>query len=334
MPSSQSRTHTINAIVPAVFTQDLEVQDQDMRGLYEKAKRDQWNASQDIDWSQEVNPDRGILPDGLIDIYGTKYWDKLSPAQRNELNRHFSAWRISQLMYGEEFAMLICSQLVNIVPGIDAKFFMSTQVVDEARHSEVLTRYLFEKVGVTYPLTYSLRTLFDQILTLPQWYFKTVGTQLVAETLAVSLFRMLEQHSQDPLISSICRRILADESRHMGFGMLSLPLQVTELSEHERREVEDFACEAAAGLLGGQFPREAYEAVGFGTAEIEDIKQMRHEVAKKNEYVFFRKFFKKDFHGSLWNNMSRVGLLSQRAIEKLATMGVTAPQPTQQSAAA
>jgi hypothetical protein len=142
---------------------------------------------------------------------------------------------------------------------------------------------------------------------------------------------MLEQHSQDPLISSICKRILADESRHMGFGMLSLPDQVVELSEQERREVEDFACEAAAGLLGGQFPHEAYEAVGFTKAEIEDIKKMRHEIAQKNEYVFFRKFFKKDFHASLWNNLARVGLMSERAVERLGALGITAPQ---QSAAA
>jgi hypothetical protein len=331
MAHLQPHISTINATVPAVFTHDLSIKDQDMRGLYEKAKRDQWNASHDIDWKTELDPDRGILPDGLIDIYGTKYWERLSPAQRVDLNRHFSAWRISQLMYGEEFAMLVCSQLVNILPDIDSKFFMATQVVDEARHSEVLTRYLHDKIGVTYPLTASLRNLFTRILEMPQWYLKTVGTQLVAETLAVSLFRMLEQHSQDSLISSICKRILADESRHMGFGMLSLPDQVSELSERERREVEDFACEAAAGLLGGQFPREAYEAVGFSNAEIEDIKKMRHEVAQKNEYVFFRKFFKKDFHASLWNNLARVGLMSERAVERLGAMGINAPQ---QSAAA
>ncbi len=99
MAHAQPHTSTITATVPAVFTHDLEVRDQDMRGLYEKAKRDQWNASRDINWSQEIDPDRGILPDGLIDIYGTKYWERLSVAQRNELNRHFSAWRISQLMY-------------------------------------------------------------------------------------------------------------------------------------------------------------------------------------------------------------------------------------------
>src|SRR5262249_26056167 len=121
MAPLQPCTHTITATVPAVFTHDLEVKDQDMRGLYEKAKRDQWNASRDTGWPKELRPDGGILPEGLIDIYATKYGDPPTPAQRTQLNRHFSAWRISQLMYGEEFAMLVCSQLVNIVPNIDAK---------------------------------------------------------------------------------------------------------------------------------------------------------------------------------------------------------------------
>lgn len=322
----QPQTTTLLATVPAVFDNNLAVRDQEMRSLYEKAKRDQWNASTDINWERDYNPENGILPEGLIDIYGTKYWERMSRAEQIELNRHFSAWRISQLMYGEQFAMLVCSQLVNILPTIDSKFFMCTQVVDEARHSEVLSRYLHDKVGVTYPLTSSLKNLFDRILEMPQWYLKTVGTQLVAETLAVSLFRMFEQHSPDALISSICKRILADESRHMGFGMLSLPEQMTELSEKERSEVEDFACDAAAGLLGGQFPHEAYEAVGFSKAEIDDIKKMRYEIAKKNEYVFFRKYFKKDFHSSLWNNMDRCGLMSDRAVSKLGSMGIAAPQ--------
>src|SRR5262245_24090922 len=127
----QAQDHTILAIVPAVFDNNFQTRAQDMRNLYEKAKRDQWNASVDISWEHDFNPEKGILPEGLIDIYGTKYWERMSNAERLELNRHFSAWRISQLMYGEQFAMLICSQLVNILPTIDSKFFMATQVVDE-----------------------------------------------------------------------------------------------------------------------------------------------------------------------------------------------------------
>ena len=212
MQQLPSHAHEVPANGPAVVTQFLDVETPEMRSLYEKAKRDQWNASSDIDWDSGLAPDCGILPDGLIDIYGTPYWERMSAAERLQLNRHFSAWRISQLMYGEQFALMVCGQIANAVPGIDAKFFMATQVMDEARHSEVLARYLYEKVGVTYPLTSNLSDMFDRVLETPLWYLKTVGTQLVAETLAVSLFRMLADHSPDPLISQICRRILADES--------------------------------------------------------------------------------------------------------------------------
>ncbi len=326
MARPQDDSHTITATETAVFVHTFDVKDQDMRNLYEKAKRDQWNASQDIDWSQQLDPDQALLPEGLIDIYGTPYWNRLSRKQQLELNRHFSAWRLSQVMYGEQGALLICSQLANGVPGIDAKFFMATQVMDEARHAEVLARYLHEKVGLEYPAAANLRRLFDLLLETPQWYLKTVGTQLVAETLAVSLFRMLVEYSPDPLIREICKRILADESRHMGFGMLSLPEQVAELSEHERQEVEDFACEALVLSMQGQFPREAYEAVGFNQTEIADIQRLRHDLAQRKEHLLFRKYFRRDFHSSLWNNLSRVGLLSERTVEKLATLGINPPQ--------
>lgn len=330
MARAQDDNHSVAANAPVIFTHIFEAQDQDMRGLYEKAKRDQWNASRDIDWSQELDPDQGLLPEGLIDIYGTPYWDRLSRKQQLELNRHFSAWRLSQVMYGEQGALLICSQLANGVPDIDAKFFMATQVMDEARHVEVIARYLHEKVGIEYPVATNLRRLFDLLLETPQWYFKTVGTQLVAETLAVALFRMLAEHSPDPLIREICKRILSDESRHMGFGMLSLPEQVTELSERERQEVEDFACEALVLSMQGQFPQEAYEAVGFTRAEIEDIKQLRHSLSQRGEHLLFRKYFRRDFHSSLWNNLARVGLLGERAVAKLAALGINPPQQHKQ----
>jgi len=72
--------------------------------------------------------------------------------------------------------------------------------------------------------------------------------------------------------------------------------------------------------------------VGFSRAEVEDIRTLRHEVAKKNEYEFFRKFFKKDFHAALWSNMTRVGLLNPRTIDRLATLGIRAPEPVQNAA--
>ena len=62
----------------------------------------------------------------------------MSEADRVELNRRITRWRLSTLVQGEHGAMLLCSQLVDNVQGQDAKLFQATQVVDEARHNEVL----------------------------------------------------------------------------------------------------------------------------------------------------------------------------------------------------
>src|ERR1700681_2776279 len=78
----------------------------DLRGLYEKAKRDQWNASRDIAWDAPEPDDGRTLADELVDIYGSPIWAKLSEKERVELNRRITAWRLSVLVYGEQGALL------------------------------------------------------------------------------------------------------------------------------------------------------------------------------------------------------------------------------------
>ncbi len=298
----------------------------DLRSLYEKAKRDQWNAARDIDWSQPVDLGRGIFANELIDGHGTDVINRLDSKRLAELNVQFSCWRLSQLLHGEEGAMLACSQLVDMVPGNDAKFFQATQVVDEARHTEVLSRYLMEKCdGRIYPLTKNVRALFEYILGHGKWFVKTVGLQLIAETFAVALFRMLSETAIDPLLRSICKRILADESRHMGFSVLSLPDAIKSLSPSDMRELEEFTREAIHLVLSGQFPQEAYEAVGMNSNEIEEIKRARKEMARGSGSVdaaYFRKLFRREMHQTIVTNMQKVGLLNERTSGFLRDIGI------------
>src|SRR5229473_1939629 len=286
MPS-KSIADRIPTSFDTCFQRSYAVEAPDMRRLYENAKRDQWNASKDIDWTTDVDPERGIFADELIDGHGTPTLDRLDPKTFQQLNIEFSCWRLSQLLHGEEGAMLACSQLVDMVPGNDAKFFQATQVVDEARHAEVLSRYLLDKCGgKIYPMTGNIKKLFDYILGNGKWFIKTVGLQLLAETFAVSLFRMLMETAKDPMLREICRRILADESRHMGFSVLSLPDEIRSLSSSDLRELEDFVHEALTLLLSGQFPREAYEAVGLNAAEITTIYHARKEIARGSDFAY------------------------------------------------
>jgi P-aminobenzoate N-oxygenase AurF len=320
---STATQHSIESQFETLFQRDYEVQAPDMRRLYENAKRDQWNVSKDIDWSQPVELEKGIFADGLVDGYRSPIWDKLDPKQQRELNLEFSCWRLSQLLHGEEGAMLACSQLVDMVPTNDAKFFQSTQVVDEARHTEVLSRYLLEKCGGrVYPMSRNIKLLFDFLLGQGKWFIKTAGLQLIAETFAVGLFRMLAETSIDPLLRNICKRILADESRHMGFSVLGLPDMIASLSPSDMAELEDFTAEACRLVLRGQFARDAFEKVGFSESEIKQIEQTRVAQAKANDYTLFRQVFRREMYTQVVANLKKVGLMTAHMAENLAKIGI------------
>jgi hypothetical protein len=210
------------------------------------------------------------------------------------------------------------------VVGQDAKLFQATQVVDEARHNEVLHRYVTLRLdGETYPLAGNVREIFDTLLGTSAWYLKTIGLQLVAETFAVSLFRMLAESSKDAILRQVCRRILQDEARHMGFGMLSLPAVVAEASSAERREMEDFAVWALNRTLRGIFPLAAYEDMGFDRADIEEIKLLRRERAAGGDETAFRKYFRRDLHAGLVRNLRKVGVLTPRIEPDIASLGIS-----------
>ena len=313
----------ISTNLETVFQRSYACDAPDLRRLYENAKRDQWNAARDIDWTAPVDYEAGIFADELIDGYGTEALARLARKDLARLNLEFSSWRLSQLLHGEEGAMLACSQLVDMVPSNDAKFFQATQVVDEARHAEVLSRYLLEKCGGRiYPITGNIKTLFDYILGHGKWFVKTVGLQLLAETFAVALFRMLAETAKDPLLREICKRILADESRHMGFSVLSLPEAIASLNAGDMRELEEFTREAIQLVLTGQFPAEAYEAVGMSAAEIAAVKRARKEVARGRDYAMFRKLFKREMHTTVVTNLRKVGLLNERTSAMLREIGI------------
>jgi len=144
-------------------------QKEELRRLYEKSKREQWNASEVLDWSLSVDPEAENFPDEQIPIYGTHIWEKLGKKDVRKLRAEQMAWTLSQFMHGEQGALLATSQIVDAVPSLDAKFYAAQQVADEARHVEVYARYLGEKLQKEYPCNPHLKSLLDAILTDARW---------------------------------------------------------------------------------------------------------------------------------------------------------------------
>ena len=112
--------------------------------LYEKAKREQWNGTTQLAWDTDVDPEGEIIPRKAGHTRSHGYAPLREAEQAKEKRRTSAhaqiALQLSQFLHGEQGAMIVASQLVGGVPWLDAKYYASTQTMDEARHVEVFSQ--------------------------------------------------------------------------------------------------------------------------------------------------------------------------------------------------
>jgi hypothetical protein len=270
--------------------------------LYENAKRDQWNSTDRLDWSIDVDPEKGLVPDAGIGIYGTPIWERLDEKQIQHLRKEAITWQLSQFLHGEQGALLATAQIVDSVPWFEGKQYGATQVMDEARHVEVYRRYLLEKLGHEYPVNDQLKSLLDQILVDSRWDMKFLGMQIIVEGLALAAFGVIRDTATCPLLRDLTAAVMEDESRHVAFGVLSLREFYEDLSEAERTEREEFVYEACVLMRDRISNREVWEAVGLDPEEcIEEAD--KSELSKNFRYRLFSKIVP---------NVKSLGLLSEK----------------------
>ena len=148
--------------------------------LYEKLKAYQWNASTAIDWSRPIQNYSEESYDAVKSMYSREDYDRLRAKER--------AFTFAQLFLGEQAALAVCAQLMNMVPEIETKFCLAGQIIDEARHVEVFGRYL-EKLDVDAPFNPPLEELVHRLLDSDHYGEKIVGMQIFLEGVAVGLFQ-------------------------------------------------------------------------------------------------------------------------------------------------
>ncbi|HEX6238431.1 MAG TPA: diiron oxygenase, partial [Acidimicrobiales bacterium] len=151
---------------------------------------------------------------------------------------------------------------------IDAKYYASTQVMDEARHVEVFAKYLDEKLEGHYPINAHLRMLLDDIIADSRWDMTYLGMQIMVEGLALAAFGFMQQMTPDPLLKQLLRYVMSDEARHVAFGVLSLKEYYAELSTPELRERQEFAFEAAVRMRDRFLQQEVWERMGIDPKEM------------------------------------------------------------------
>jgi hypothetical protein len=281
--------------------------------LYNKAMGSQWNSVTDLDWATDVDPERlvaeqespllavarqaGTLPGSPMAAWGEREYLQLGI----EL---FKA-NLSQFMHGEQGAMMTAAKIVETVPWIDAKYYASTQTMDEARHTEVFAKYLRTKLGDAYPMSPFLKEQIWSLLEDPRWDIAYLGMQIVIESLALAAFGDMLRRTKEPLLTKLLRYVMSDEARHVAFGVLTLSELYRDLSEAELKERQEFLVDATLNSRARATTPEVWERMGT-TAE--EVMPFIVEAAQKTK-VNPARGFARGFFAKLVPNVRKLGLL-------------------------
>ena len=239
--------------------------------LYQKGKDKQWDAQKRIDWDLEVDPvNVAGLPDEFNPLFGSAIWDKMNQRERDEFGRHQGSWLFSQFLHGEQGALTVAARIVETVPDLDSKFYAATQVMDEARHVELYSRFVEEKLGMYYPINQDLAKLLAESLEDSRWDLPYLGMQVMIEGLALAAFGLYRDMSTTPLVKQLLAYVMQDEARHVAFGRLALKDYYAELTEKERAEREEFVVEGCYLMRDRFRGEEIFEQLGMPVAECMD----------------------------------------------------------------
>ncbi len=250
------------------FTWEYQSERAKLLNLHEKGKKLQWNATERIDWSKDLDPENPEgLPDEMIPVFGSDAWNRMTASEKRETRTHFQAWQLSQFMHGEQGALICTAKIVQQVPDMDSKFYAATQVIDEARHVEAYTRLLHEKFELVYPINPHLKALLDDTLSDGRWDMTYLGMQVLIEGVALASFGLIRDFAKNPLAASVNAYVMQDEARHVAFGRLTLRDYYPQLSDKERDEREEFAVEGCYLLRDRFLGEEVWERLGLPMKE-------------------------------------------------------------------
>ncbi len=290
---------------------------EELRALYERGKKGQWNAEEDIDWSIPLAREEwfmikegGALMPSVLSMMGAD--DSVCRAAAWDEFSHL----ISQLLHGEQAALQLCGQLVNTCPTMDAKWYAGSQVIDEVRHVEVFSKFLHRKMGVIHPIDPTLKVLLDSLLAAPTWKTKVLGMQTLFEGMAVGIMDLVKRANTSPLIADIITRVHQDEARHAAFGILSMRRIVQESTPEEMHEMEDFAFNILETLNANQ-QLDMLRLFGHKyDLDPDNVVQMMHSL---DQWGFINS---EPFMHTVIPNLKRLGLITERTEQKYRDRGI------------
>lgn len=301
-----------NTPLTGAYNWDYTSADGRIKKLYALGKQLNWNAEIDVDWSIDFPKTDFPTDPSFNPFQGFAPYEALSDEKKLEFLWHNHAWTLGQFLHGEQGALLVASQLASCAPTFDAKLYAASQTFDEARHVEVFSKYLKQKMGIFYPVNKHLKMLLDKVLTDPRWDLKFIGMQIIIEGLALAAFNTIKMISRDKLLTDILHLVIRDEARHVTFGVNYLEEFVQTLTDREKEERALFAYEACVVMRERLIATDVFEHFGW------DPEASRQQVLQAEVMDKFRMFL----FTRIIPNLKRIGLLTDSVREKYEALGI------------
>ena len=317
----------IDTTVKTLWRFDYETNIKPLRDLYEVAKKEQWNAALDIPWDIETDPSQvGDMSDPSAEPFD--FVKELPEEKQYELAKRKSAHLLSTFLHGEQGAMMICGQLVEVVPDMDGKLYASTQVIDEARHVEVFHRYI-QRLDRIYPIMPGLKALLNAVLQAELWQMKCIGMQVIAESIAMGSFKKMLEITGDEVLRKVFELTSQDEARHVSYGLIYMKDEIPKMNEPDRDRLEDFAWTAMTILATNGLMEEKQ-----GKKWVDPLQQIYIDVGidpeKANSEIVSRmsdpealKAQPNPFRDHAYPQLERIGLITDRTRHKYQEVGLT-----------
>ena len=169
-----------------------------VRELYEEAVARQWSATRDIPWGElpELHPD---IEHAMCQVCTTLTEVEMIAS---DLPAKWM-WRMNH-----DF--------------LEAKMFLCTQIMDEARHAEVFRKRALANGGGLLMSRAGQESLLRTILEARTYTQATALLHLLGEGFILDIFRMGELIAPSPVEKKIFRMAMQDEARHVAYGTMHI----------------------------------------------------------------------------------------------------------------
>lgn len=195
-----------------MYTPKTEYVSERLSKLIEIANSSQWSPDTAIDWKTEI-----VLP--------------------KEVDTGIYIDMVSQLYYAEEATINLLGRLIQFVPDLQAKQYLCTQAVEEARHLQVYHRYL-EKLGDISPINDGLKILLDKGNNWNGSLFALIlALNVLMEGEAINQQNLRIKTLPCPLFCQINKTIVRDEARHTAFGKIYLKDKLPLVNAEEKYQI-------------------------------------------------------------------------------------------------